>query len=384
MKRFLPILSALLLAALCLSGCHNPEREARKRQVVLLYLAGNNSLSGEGQTDYSYLKQSWLPQANNRERIFLVYHHFTDQNPVLLRLYQDRKGNSIEEIIMEYPFETNSADPQTLTTVLADAENAWPAARHGLILWSHASGFLPAGYYSDPKEKAGGASLMSFGEDHGTEMELEDLRKALSHYHYEFILFDCCLMANVEVAYELRNCCDYMVFSPTEILSDGFPYESIIQPLFSLPAEESTKQVCKSYMELYRAQSGLYQSATITLVKTAGLNQLAAACKPIFQAHRDQILTIDRSQIQPYFRFNKHWYYDIDDFVGRLATDAEYRTFLSALNQTVIYKDATESFLSIDITHYSGLSIYIPRPEYTVLNNFYKTLQWNQTTGLVQ
>jgi len=137
-------------------------------------------------------------------------------------------------------------------------------------------------------------------------------------------------------------------------------------------------------MEQYRAQSGQYQSATISLVRSAGLNALAAACKPIFQQHREQILTIDRSKIQPYFRFNKHWYYDLDDFVGRVATDTEYRTFISALDQTVVFKDATDSFLSIDIKHYSGLSIYIPRPEYTVLNNFYKTLQWNQATGLVQ
>ena len=382
MKRLL-LLS--LLAAFCLAGCHDPEREAKKRQVVLMYLAGNNSLSPEGEADYTHLSESWLPQVNDRERIFLVYHHFTDQNPVLLRLYQDRKGYPVKEIIKEYPFETNSASPQTLTTVLADAEAAWPSARHGLILWSHSSGFLPAGYYVDPKEQAGGgASLLSFGEDYGSEMELSELREALSPYHYDFILFDCCLMANVEVAYELRNNCDYMVFSPTEILSDGFPYESIIQPLFTLSPEEASKQVCKKYMELYRAQSGAYQSATISLVKTDGLNQLAAACKPIFQQHHDQILTIDRSSIQPYFRYNKHWFYDLDDFVGRVATDAEYRTFISALDQAVIYKDATESFLSIDITHYSGLSIYIPRPEYTVLNNFYKTLQWNQSTGLVQ
>ena len=380
MKRIL----FFLLFALCLTGCHGPEWEAEHRQVVLMYLAGNNSLSSDGQSDFAGIKNSWLPRQKDKEQIFLVYHHFVDQTPMLKRLYQDRQGNAIEEIITEYPFNTNSASAETLSAVIADAEAAWPASRHGLILWSHASGFLPKGYYIDPKEQSHGAGMMSFGEDHGAEMELSDLRKALSKYHYEFILFDCCLMANVEVAYEMRNCGDYLVFSPTEILSDGFPYESIIQPLFSLSAEEASKQVCKSYMEQYRAQSGLYQSATITLVRSAGLNALAAACKPIFQQHREQILTIDRSQIQPYFRYNKHWYYDLDDFVGRLATDAEYRTFIAALDQTVIYKDATDSFLSIDIKHYSGLSIYIPRPEYTVLNNFYKTLQWNQTTGLVQ
>ena len=380
MKRIL----FFLLVALCLTGCHSPEWEAEHRQVVLMYLAGNNSLSAEGQSDYASLKESWLPRQKDKEQIFLVYHHFVDQTPMLKRLYLDRQGNAIEEIITEYPFNTNSADPATLSAVIADAEAAWPAARHGIILWSHASGFLPEGYYINPKEQSHGAGMLSFGEDHGVEMELGDLRKALSKYHYEFILFDCCLMANVEVAYEMRNCGDYLVFSPTEILSDGFPYESIIQPLFSLSAEEASKQVCRSYMEQYRAQSGQYQSATISLVRSAGLNALAAACKPIFQQHREQILTIDRSKIQPYFRFNKHWYYDLDDFVGRVATDAEYRTFISALDQTVVFKDATDSFLSIDIKHYSGLSIYIPRPEYTVLNNFYKTLQWNQATELVQ
>ena len=384
MKRSLFLLLAMACFTLCLSGCHNPEREARNRQAVLVVISGNNSLSPEGQDDYASLKQSWLPKENDREHILLVYHHFIDQNPVLLRLYQDRKGNPVEEIIQEYPFETNSATPQTLAAVIADAEKAWPAARHGMILWSHATGFLPPGYYISPKEQAGGASLLSFAEDHGTEIDLLDLRQTLSQHHYDFLVFDCCLMANVEVAYELRNCCDYIVFSPTEILSDGFPYEKIVQPLFTQSAEEAMKFVCKSYMDLYLSQSGIYRSATISLVRTADLEALAVACRPIFQNHRDQILTINRSGIQPYFRYDKHWYYDLDDFVGHVASDSEYRSFITALDRAVIYKDATEAFLSIDINNYSGLSIYIPRAEYTVLNNYYKTLQWNRATGLVQ
>lgn len=380
MKRFL----ILLAAALCLTACHDPEKEARNRQVVLVYFAGNNSLSAEGADDFTGLKASWVPGEKDREHILLVYRHFTDQTPTLMRLCKDRRGNTVEQIIREYPFNSNSADPQTLASVLADAEKTWPSARHGLILWSHASGFLPPGYYGDPKEQAGGASLLSFAVDRGQEMDLTDLRQVLSKQHYEFILFDCCLMANVEVAYELRNCTDYLVFSPTEILSDGFPYEKIMQPIFSQKTEEAMRYVCRSYMDLYYSQTGAYRSATITLVRTDGLERLAAACRPIFQNHRDQILTLDRNGIQPYFRFNKHWFYDIDDFTGRVASDAEYRDFIAALDQAVIYKDATDAFLSITIKNYSGLSIYIPRPEYTVLNNYYKTLQWNLATGLVQ
>ena len=380
MKRIL----AFLLVVLCAASCDWFSPDKKERQVVLLYFAANNSLSLEGESDVEVLKNGWLPGLKEKEKVVLVYRHFTDQTPVLSRLSLDKKGNTVEEVIREYPFDTNSAQVATLKAVIADAEAAWPAQRHSIVLWSHGSGFLPEGYYTDPAEQGGGASLLSFAEDHGTEMEISALRDALSRFHYEFVLMDCCLMGNVEVAYELRNCCDYIVFSPTEILSDGFPYESMMEPVFTHPAETAMKIVCKSYMDQYLKQSGVYQSATVTLVRTSALERLAAACKPIFQQNQQQILTLDRSRVQPYFRFNKHWFYDLDDFVGLVSDEAQYTTFISALDQAVIYKDATPEFIGIKIQHYSGLSIYIPRADYTVLNNYYKTLAWNQATGLVQ
>ena len=394
----------LLLSACFLTGCSWFCHDEKDRQVLLMYLAGNNNLSSDGESDYQDLLRSYLPGEKEKGKIFLVYCHFSDKTPVLKRLYYDSRGVAQEEIICEYPFNTNSASSQTLAAVIADAEAAYPAQHHGLILWSHASGFLPAGYYANPKESSAPGKYLSeqapvedpyadlvkasgtksFAEDHGSEMELGSLKTALSGIHFDFILFDCCLMANIEVAHELRNCCDYMLFSPTEILTDGFPYESMIEPIFTLPAKGAMVTVCKQFMDHYKAQSGVYRSATITLVEASALDQLAAACKPVFQSRQDQILTIDRSDIQPYFRFDKHWFYDIDDFMGRIADEAQYQAFAKALNNAVVYKDATEQFLSIDITHYSGLSIYIPRPGYTVLNNYYKTLSWNQATGLVQ
>lgn len=399
MKRIL----ALLLTLLAVTSCNWFHPQPKDRQVLLLYLAGNNSLTQEGEGDLADLREAWLPGQKETDKIVLVYHHFMDQTPVLARLSRDKKGNLVEETILEYPFNTNSATKETLSAVLADAEEAWPATSRGLILWSHGTGYLPAGYYSDPKDQEPKGAVQwsvpattlendpyahlvkSFGEDHGTEMEMADLRTALSGRHYDFILFDCCLMADVEVAYELRNSCDYLLFSPTEILSDGFPYETIVQPVFTQKAEEAMRTIAQNYMAHYRAQSGVYCSATVSVVRTASLEPLAAACRTIFGNHRDQILTLNRSSIQAYHRFsNQYWYYDLDDFVGRVATDSEYATFIAALNGAVIFKDTTDAFLGLNIKHYSGLGSYIPRPSYTVLNNYYKTLQWNKSTGLVQ
>ena len=400
MKRIL----LFLCTVLCFCCCDCSDHHAKERQVLLVYLAGNNSLSLEGMGDLEDIKKGWLPSTRETGKIVLIYHHFKDATPALVRLSKDSRGNVVEDVIMEYPFDTNSASASTLATVLADARKAWPAAHHGLILWSHGSGFLPSGYYVHPNERAptdkvylspdpyagmvkaaSDDDVKSFAEDNGREMELKELCQALSGTHYDFILFDACLMANVEVAYELRNLCDYLLFSPTEILSDGFPYESLVQPIFTLQPEAAMRNIAVTYMNHYRACIGVYASATISLVRTANLEALATACKPIFQNHREKILTIDRSKIQAYFRYGKHWFYDIDDFVRQAeATDTELQAFTKALNAAVIYLDATDVFIDLPIKHYSGLSIYIPRPEYTVLNNYYKTLAWNQATNLVQ
>ena len=377
----------LFLLLLCAAACDSQEEREKNRHMVLLYCAGNNSLASDLVDNYNQIKTSWLPGEKTTDQILLIYKHIRGSEPMLVRLSRDRKGNPVETVIRTYPESTGSARAETLRTVIADAEAAWPSARHSLILWSHATGYLPSGYYGSPTDKASAqneAAPLSFGQDSDTkeEMEITELREALSAIHYELILFDCCFMGNVETAYELRNNCDYLVASAAEIISDGFPYGTIIEPMFSQQAEEAARTLCRNYMEYYRRHSNPY--ATISLVKTSELDRLAAACRPVFANHREAIRTLDRSQIQAYHRFSgMYWFYDLDDFVGRVATDEEYRTFLSALDRTVLYKDATEMFINLKINHYSGLSVYIPRDGYANLNSFYKTLQWNKATGLV-
>ena len=47
-----------------------------------------------------------------------------------------------------YDFD-NSTNPSTLNTVLIDAKMLSPSKQYGLILWSHATGWLPANLSSN-------------------------------------------------------------------------------------------------------------------------------------------------------------------------------------------------------------------------------------------
>ena len=81
--------------------------------------------------------------------------------------------------------------------------------------------------------------LRSFGQDGKNNfMEINDLASALSKYHFDFILFDACYMSCAEVAYAFRECADYIIGSPTEILANGFPYQSIMGDMFKKEADE--------------------------------------------------------------------------------------------------------------------------------------------------
>ncbi len=53
-------------------------------------------------------------------------------------------------------------------------------------------------------------------------MEISDFAAALGDCHFDFIVFEACFMAGVEVAWELREKTDYVVASAAEILSPGF------------------------------------------------------------------------------------------------------------------------------------------------------------------
>ena len=397
MKRIL----AYMLAALCLVSCNWFHHEDfSDRHSLLIYIAGNNSISSYGEQDLADIESAWLPETSDKSDILMVFTHFTDQTPKLFRLSRDKRGNLVKDIIMEYPFATNSGTTQTLQEVIDDAEEAWPAGSHGLVLWSHASGFLPPGYFSDPKEQSFSrvrqqeaafvdpfaGMVKSFAVDGSSEMDIVELGKVLQRTYYEYIIFDCCFMADVQVAYELIPACGLLVFSPTEILGDGLPYDSMVETIFKgKDYTSSMKKLCEDYMSQYRSQTGDYASATITLLNTAKLGPLADACRPVFEQYREQILTLDRSKVQAYFRNpSLHWFYDLGHLVSQVGTDAQISTFNRALDQAVIFKDATPAFLGLKIDHYSGLSVYIPRSGYTVLNNYYKTLKWNQATGLVK
>ena len=364
----------LTIALLLLCACEKeeePQVPLVAGRTVLVYFAADNNLSGSVEGDIAAMEDGLLHTDMHNGNL-LVYVDKKGQSPQLLRLVQE--GDSIcRELIEEYAIDHASATAERLRQVLRQVTDSYPSDRYGLVLWSHGTAWLPADYKN---------YLRSFGTDTGNHfMSVNDLTAALSDYHFDFLLFDACYMASLEVAYALRHCTDYLIASPTEVLADGFPYQLFMQDLFT--PEANVVDIATQFYTYYQSSYG-----TVSVTKTAELADLATAYRVIFQGKSEEELfavPVQELQIMEYLTGNIHALYDCADYVRQLATDAQYEEFQSCLDRAVIYKATTPKSAYayangtyLPINRFSGLSIYVPQAELAELNSWYQQLEWYQ------
>lgn len=396
MKRSAIFFRALALLAVCFlaASCHKPA--PREKMSVLIYMAGNNSLSYYGPDCIGQLKQGFIPSDSLDADNLLVYYHMPGENPKLIKYSRTTTGLVKEIILCSYPYDQNSATIETFKQVVHDAETLCPAEHHSLIMWSHSSSFLPQGYYEklwynkmDELDNSRQPSLRtSFGKDYGSdnEMEITDLAEALP-FKYDYLIFDSCLMGSIEVAYEFKDKYEYLIVSPTEIMAQGFPYYMMMDGIFHNKDKQAVAaSIAQEYYDYYNKRN---DGGSVVVVRSSGLVPLAQSCATIINNHRESISNINRSAIQYYNRWDSYgmpvlWDMDLDHVMSVLADPSEYTRFKSALDAAIVYKAATRSFLGINITHYSGLGMYLPIEKASRLNYFYKSLAWNKVVQMVK
>ena len=118
---------------------------------------------------------------------------------------------------------SNMADPNTLGDFIRWSAEKYPAKRYALVLWDHGGG-SKTGIIIDELYQ-------------GDFMSLPELREALETggVHFEAVLLDACMMANVETAYVLMDYADWMIASEEAVTGRGAAYYDWIQRLFYDP-----------------------------------------------------------------------------------------------------------------------------------------------------
>ena len=409
----------------------DPEREVVEytRKVMVLYSAGFNSISSYLKEDIEDLSQGWVPKKRKADDVILVYSHLPKKrgqysqptSPVLFQLYADAEGNIVRDTLVTYEAGTISASAGQLHEVLSYVRDTYPARSYGLIFSSHATGYLPGGFYTKPYDytfnESGESGMFSAGmggryipspvpyveperdprlpavksigqdalDGMSYEIGLRDFAKAIP-MKLDYILFDACLMGGVEVAYELAGKCDMVGFSQAEVLAEGFNYKTLANHLLCNKPKSSPYDVCHDYFVQYDNQFGEYRSATISLIDCNRLETLAEVCKGLFAEYSATIADMSDKGVQQFYTGSHHWFYDLKSILLNAGMTAEEEAELdAALAECVVYKGNTPSFLNTFAIHtFSGFSMYLPGNGNKELDKYYRTLKWNKATGLVK
>ncbi len=359
---------------LVFTGCtKDDDLDNLATRTILVYMAGDNSLSSFTYKNLqSIIEGADLTSIKNCN--LLVYLDAQNSNPKLYKIDKNPNGIADSVLVKTYD-EHNSVDKETMRAVIEEVFSSYPADEKGLFLWSHGTAWLPFNL----------TSLKSFGQDGLNYMEITELKDALPD-RFDYIVFDACYMASVEVVYELRDKADYFIGSSTEIMGDGFPYALTIPSLLSDDSlEKRILGVATSFYNYYNAQSGAFQkTGNISVVKTADLELLAADCRTVLLNRYTEEQMVDPSkyglniQALEYltYPYEYSYLYDLEDFLS--ALNPEHKMDSTA----ILYKASTptaffvQPYRNMPINTYCGLSVYVPQTKNPKMNEWYKRLAW--------
>lgn len=383
----------LLIVCLCffIFACDNesggnPVAPEMAQRTVLAYLIGNN-----GSNDLSnFLKNDFLEMCEGMSDVddtknkLLVYSQSIDNMPYLIHIKKN-KGRVIADTIIKYGNQ-NPLQKNVMTEVIQYVVKKYPAQDYGLILASHGEGWIQ-----------GSSSTRWFGDYEGYYMNIADINDVLSKFpRFNFILFDACYMQAIEVAYQLKNCTDYIISSPTEIPGPGAPYQKVIPAAFANKSNIGV-DVGAAYYDYYdnmfeKSNVEWSLGVSISVIKSSELDELASITQSILPQYVGNKEIIDTSSLLYYDREYTRYYYDFNQLMAQVTDENDhYNIWRTAFDNAQPYFKTTRtnyargklnngSLGRFDMSGSSGMAIYIPRNNAT-LNSFYHTLDWYKVGG---
>lgn len=355
-------------------------------QTVFMFFPWSNSLLSDFRRTVEDM-QTVVAQRSMKDERIMVFMATSEREAVLFEL-KKQNGRCLTDTLRRYsdrPFTSR----QWLTSLFSEVMTLAPASRYGMVVGCHGLAWVPVQGQRNAQKRLGsqerideednlykkeridkeGDDLMHFevqgpvttrfigGTYPETQIETTDLADAMADagFHTEYILFDACYMSSVEVAYELKDVTHYLIASPTEVLSYGFPYITMGKHLLGTP---NYKGIVDSFISFYSSYNLPY--GTVAVTDCTQLDALAAIAQQINAAAAEQLVP---NGVQIMDGYSPTLFYDL----GHLMSLKDAGTVLTAafaeqIEKTVPYKGHTGQYFTtlkdapVDIKHYSGLN----------------------------
>lgn len=290
---------------------------AKTRWTVLTYIAAHNNLADLGSVSRDQI-QSVGSTAD-------VAHGVLYDAPDQATRYRIGPSGAFED---EKVFDSfDSGDPDALIETAQWLFSTHPADRYALVLWSHGTGWMPSeiaaianeardgaaepGEAAErgaapgamaffrttlramqrPPQRAERAILFDDGTGHSLDtLELARVTQTISAaigQKIDLLGMDACLMANLEVAYEIRNSVGAFAASQELVPGHSWPYAAIYADLAANPLQtgkDLSKVVVEDYFSFYNQRPPRVGDVTKIAVDLENLETLAASVRNLADA----------------------------------------------------------------------------------------------------
>ena len=177
-------------------------------------------------------------------------------------------------LVQDLPLES-MASAETLSDFIRWGAETYPAEKYGLVLWGHGGGSR-TGLFIDE----------NFDRD---IMHLDELKRAMDNCgtHLEMILFEACMMANVETAWAVREQVSWMVASEETLPGKGSNLREWLLFLYDNPwcdGRQLGRYICDSTYEMYGEEDRQCAlSSTWSVIDLSCVDQLVSDLNLLFR-----------------------------------------------------------------------------------------------------
>lgn len=354
---------------------------AKHKWTVMVYMAADNDLDPWGVADLNEMERGTPAEDGSGSppavRTLALFDRAGLNNTTIYQVQHDTT-----DTIASTPLETgerNTGDPDTLHYFVNFCQQYAPAEHYLLVLWDHGSGWNT--YQDKRTPQVTSRAICVDDSSSGAIIRDVDLPAAIAGRDpIDIVATDACLMAMLEVAYELRNSADYLVAAEEETPLPGFDYEPILRTLNSPAWLLKTPAQIAAYIsqQVYLSWSLLpNQSANLTssVIDLTRVDAVAAATQNLAN-----ILTANAAKYAAEITYARqralHFggaslsILDLADFAAQLnakvndtALDANTAALSSVISSVVL----DNSHSGGDYNRAHGISIYFPSLDYYAL-----------------
>lgn len=309
-------------------------------------------------------------------------------------------------------------------------KNTYPAEKYGLVLWNHGNGVLDRSgkinrlirswlmapglreEYFTNRGILYDYSQDTFLDNQGLSSACNKIKKTIGQ-KIDFLGMDACLMAMIEVAYQVKNSVKYLVGSQQTEPGYGWAYAELLSSLISIPTmngAELGETTVQSYSNFYSTGSNADPTHTQSTIDVSKINAAKTTLELLLASIR-QMESLDKTSTKNAIKkarnntleFYIPDYIDLIDFYNKLSTEfstlvdnrkrkstlPRQKNLIRATTAAISAIDAAKiaaqntilsSLVGSELTNKAhGLSIYFPA-DGKVDSSYKKTTFAKQTT----